>query len=201
MILRAIVIAMKEESQSLGEFNKGINVLDSKNILIITGIGKVNAAIEMTKAIMNYQISEVINIGFAGSIKKHHVYDAVLVNRAIQHDVDLTAFGYEKYQLPEMPIEYRSNEKLLKKMSNLFSFKHDLLYSGDQFITSINHEDGLYDMEGAALYQVCYISKVPIISIKIVSDIIGDSSNDFGSFNVIKGSKIISDILKKIIGG
>ena len=98
--MRAIVIAMKEESQSLGDFNKGINVLDSKNILIITGIGKVNASIEMTKAIMNYQISEVINIGFAGSIKKHHVYDAVLVNRAIQHDVDLTAFGYEKYQLP-----------------------------------------------------------------------------------------------------
>ena len=201
MILRAIVIAMKEESQSLGEFNKGINVLDSKNILIITGIGKVNAAIEMTKAIMNYQISEVINIGFAGSIKKHHVYDAVLVNRAIQHDVDLTAFGYEKYQLPEMPAEYRSDEQLLKKMSNLFSFKHDLLCSGDQFITSINHDGGLYDMEGAALYQVCYISKVPIISIKVVSDIIGDSSNDFGSFNVIKGSKIISDILKKIIGG
>ena len=56
-------------------------------------------------------------------------------------------------------------------------------------------------MEGAALYQVCYISKVPIISIKIVSDIIGDSSNDFGSFNIIKGSRIISDILKKIIGG
>ena len=52
--MRAIIIAMKEESQSLGEFNKGINVLDSKNILIITGIGKVNAAIEMTKAIMNY---------------------------------------------------------------------------------------------------------------------------------------------------
>ena len=201
MILRAIVIAMKEESQSLGEFNKGINILDSKNILIITGIGKVNATIEMTKAIMNYQISEVINIGFAGSIKKHHVYDAVLVNRAIQHDVDLTAFGYEKYQLPEMPIEYKSNEKLLKKMSNLFSFKHDLLCSGDQFITSINHEDGLYDMEGAALYQVCYISKVPIVSIKIVSDIIGDSSNDFGSFNIVKGSRIISDILKKIIGG
>ena len=201
MILRAIVIAMKEESQSLGEFNKGINVLDSKNILIITGIGKVNAAIEMTKAIMNYQISEVINIGFAGSIKEHHVYDAVLVNRAIQHDVDLTAFGYEKYQLPEMPTEYRSDEQLLKKMSNLFSFKHDLLYSGDRFITRINHEDGLYDMEGAALYQVCYISEVPIISIKIVSDIIGDSSNDFGSFNIIKGSRIISDILKKIIGG
>ena len=70
---------MKEESQSLGEFNKGINVLDSKNILIITGIGKVNASIEMTKAIMNYQISEVINIGFAGSIKKHHVYDAAQI--------------------------------------------------------------------------------------------------------------------------
>ena len=201
MILRAIVIAMKEESQSFGEFKKGINVLDSKNILIITGIGKVNAAIEMTKAIMNYQISEVINIGFAGSIKEHHVYDAVLVDRAVQHDVDLTAFGYEKYQLPEMPTEYRSDEQLLKKMSNLFSFKQDLLCSGDQFITNINHDDGLNDMEGAALYQVCFISKVPIISIKIVSDIIGDSSNDFGSFNIVKGSRIISDILKKIIGG
>jgi adenosylhomocysteine nucleosidase len=72
----------------------------------------------------------------------------------------------------------------------------ETLYTGDQFITEKMPFEGVVDMEGAALYQVAYVYKKPMISIKIISDVIGKKS--YQSFEMNQGSQRIAKIVHQL---
>lgn len=189
------VFAMQDERASLTSRNDEV-VSDGNVYYLKTGIGKVNAASSLTKFLENHDIDQIINIGLAGSVSNHDVMDIVIIKQAYFHDVDATLFGYPKYQVPGMPLSYESDSKLLEICKKASFQSMDTLYTGDQFITQKMPFEGVVDMEGAALYQVAYLYHKPIVSIKVVSDVIGKKS--YQSFDMNQGSELIAHIVKQL---
>lgn len=189
------VFAMQDERASVTSSHEEV-VSDGNLYYLKTGIGKVNAASSLTKFLENHEIDQIINIGLAGCVSNHDVLDVVIIKQAYFHDVDATLFGYPKYQVPGMPLAYQSDPLLLETCKKASFQSIDTLYTGDQFITEKMPFEGVVDMEGAALYQVAYLYHKPIVSIKVVSDIIGKKS--YQSFEMKKGSEKIANIVKQL---
>ena len=142
-------------------------------VLVITGIGRVNAASATTYAIMKYQplINLIINVGIAGGyqVLTHHPY---IVNRATYSDFDLTVFKYEFGQVPKMPKWFKLNKEFDEKLTH---FHKADIYSGDYFGTKpIVEQPHLVDMESVGIFQVGEIFELPVLSLKVVSDLIGE---------------------------
>ena len=174
-------------------------------IAVRSGIGKVLAALTTTLLIDHYQVDYVINTGSAGGIGQNlNIGDVVIANRLAYHDVDVTAFNYEKGQMAGMPLYYPADEYLVKKAiaaANHQEMKtHEgLIVSGDQFVHSkeeINRimtwfPDALAnEMEGTAIAQVAYQFKVPFVVIRAMSDV-GDeeASVNFDEFIIEAGKR------------
>lgn len=185
--MKLIVAAMPEE------------VKDIKNHdVLVTGIGKVNAASKLTEALVNSDVSAIYNVGFAGASQQYQVGDIIVIESAQYHDFDLSVFGYEKGQVPLHPTVFTSDKRLLKEALNRFpKAKKGHLYTGDYFMTEAVNTPYIVDMEGTALYQVAYQKKVPIIAIKIISDIVGTKNHyeNYKAFEKDKGSKAIANII------
>lgn len=186
--MKLIVGAMIEEISQIIEgfglskirFNGQIELYsgkinDEEVMVLQTGIGKTNAAMSLSAVLSCYNIEEVINIGIVGATKPFTSNEVVVINEASYHDFDLTVFGYEKGQVPRMPVYYESNQASIMKFKRLLNAKEARLYTGDSFTLNTDLT-GVFDMEGAALYQVSYQFCVPIVSIKVVSDVIGEVS-------------------------
>lgn len=189
------VVAMYEEGNEI--------LQDSiyKNDLIITGIGKTNAAMKLTEYLSQHDVDYIVNIGFAGGNIAYEVNDVVIVDHASYHDFDLRLFGYKKGQVPGYPEIFSSNPYLLDKINNALPHaKMGHLYTGDYFMKDRVDEPAVFDMEGTSLYQVAWHFKVPIISVKLISDVIGmdDHYNSYKSFEQTQGAKMLHDIYKKI---
>lgn len=186
--------AMKEELLK-------INALPH-TLVIETGIGKVNAAMKLSEAIAKNKIEAIYNFGFAGASHHFKVGDLILIEKAMYHDFDLTFFGYEKGQVPNNPVHFKSDLSLLKDVkSNYPQIKSGLLFTGDYFMTEHKDEPYIVDMEGAALYQVAHHYQIPIVSIKIISDIVGMDNHyeEYKKFESSEGSRIISEVYQKLL--
>ena len=67
--------------------------------ILYTGVGKVNASYNLTKAITQKKPDVILNIGTAGS-KKFNYGNIILCNKFIQRDMNATAFGYKPFETP-----------------------------------------------------------------------------------------------------
>jgi adenosylhomocysteine nucleosidase len=194
------VFAMQSELDKVTEVpihNGEALRLDDQHLILKTGVGKVNAAYALSKTLALHKVDYVINLGFAGATYPFEVGDVVVIDEASYHDFDLTMFGYEMGQVPGMPPKFDSDLTLLKLMKHKIShLKEAKLYTGDTFVTKNSNEHFLVDMEGAALYHVAYQYGIPIISIKVVSDVLGSNEHleKFKNFANEKGPLMIRDI-------
>jgi len=72
-------------------------------VVLLSGIGKVSAAVATALLINQFKPELIINTGTAGGLKDTRVYDIILATEVRHHDVDVTAFGYEIGQQAKMP--------------------------------------------------------------------------------------------------
>lgn len=186
-----IVAAMLEEARDIEHHH-----------VLITGIGKVNAASKLTEALIKNDVKAIYNVGFAGASHHYEVGDVIVIEHARYHDFDLSIFGYEKGQVPHFPTQFTSDDNLLKAaLKRLPGAKKGDLYTGDYFMTDPVDMPYVVDMEGASLYQVAYMKKVPIVSIKIISDIVG-MDNHYENYKVFekeKGARAIQKIVNDLV--
>ncbi|MCK0202195.1 5'-methylthioadenosine/S-adenosylhomocysteine nucleosidase, partial [Ornithobacterium rhinotracheale] len=75
-------------------------------IVVLSGVGKVSAAVATTLLIDHYQPDLIINTGTAGGLQNVRVGDIILATEVRHHDVDLTGFGYELGQQSQMPAAF-----------------------------------------------------------------------------------------------
>lgn len=192
-----VCVAMKSELEEI----KKHRFFSSKYIL--TGIGKVNASMHLAESIARNHIKKIYNLGFAGGTNKYNVGDVVLIENASYHDFDLSMFGYKVGQVPGFPEKFSSDKNLVEKVKALYpNIKTGDLYTGDYFTTKDANGYKIYDMEGAALYHVAYKENIPIVSIKVISDIVGSNDVDeFLEFDQNKGAKLLEDIYLKLMEG
>ncbi|MCR5349384.1 MAG: 5'-methylthioadenosine/adenosylhomocysteine nucleosidase [Acholeplasmatales bacterium] len=159
-------------------------------VLVKSGIGKVNAAIAAYTLIKEFGCDLILNSGIAGGTKPLEHRDCVVAKSLSYHDFDLTFFGYKYGQVPEMPVCFEPSidaRVLIKSILNKLNikFKEAKVYSGDQFILSMDQLKGIEnpngiatEMEGAAIAQVCVKCGVDFIVLRYISDIVGDKSQE-----------------------
>lgn len=148
-------------------------------ILLKSGIGKVNAAMQVTSLIAEMHPDYIINSGVAGGIGEGmHQGDIVVGTETCYHDV--WCGEGEWGQVQGFPLKFPASSELVNDMKSLNSqLIFGLICTGDQFISDLatlqgikrNFPDGkAVDMESAAIAQVCYAKQVPFMSLRIVSD-------------------------------
>ena len=193
-----IIFALDEEINAFKKYlniNKEYDIFDlhfyegeiktNRCILVTSGIGKVNSARATQILIDNYDVDCIINVGVAGGLdEKLKIGDIVIGEKLVQHDFDITAFDHEKGYIPKVgkyiaADEYlvRSSEKVLIDSKN--DYYKGVIASGDIFCSDINMSKKIankfnalcVEMEGASIAQVCFLSNIPFVILRSISDI------------------------------
>lgn len=156
-----LVVALAEENADNRLNRFGFDV-------VYTGVGKVNAALHLTRALSTRDISNltVINVGSAGS----HVANSGVVLNATQffeRDMDATALGFS---LGQTPYELHTHLRGL----SVPDLPNGICYTGDSFVTdkhpTLTLTLDIIDMEAYALARVCDEFNVPFLSLKFITD-------------------------------
>ncbi len=180
------------------EFHSGI-LSGQQVVLLKSGIGKVNAAIGTTILLERYAPDCIINTGSAGGFAADlEIGDVVISSEVRQHDFDLTVFGYEHGQVPNMPPAFEPDPLLVKiaqtSIATVDGVKTELglIATGDAFMADpakVAEARAKFpqmlavEMEAGAIAQTCFRFDVPFIIFRALSDIAGkESSISFDQF-------------------
>ena len=159
---------------------------------LITGIGKVNAAIELTKAIIEKKPKLIVNLGSAGGIG-FHKGEIICCTQFIQRDMDARGLGFKKFETPLSNIPIILENGL--KMDNL---KEGTCGSGDSFeMNHINTEYNVIDMEAYPLAFIARKENISFLCLKYISDDAGSDAADDWSVQVHLASEAFRKILFK----
>ncbi len=151
-----------------------------------SGVGKVNAAVCTQTLIDRFGVKAVLFTGVAGALDPElAIGDIVVSDECMQHDMDVTALGYEKGVIPYQEVSLFPADPALVNAAFTISkelygesVKRGRILSGDQFIADRNAVHRLHqemggscaEMEGAAVAQVCHMNGIPYVVIRSMSD-------------------------------
>jgi adenosylhomocysteine nucleosidase len=195
----AIICAMEEELDAIKKIiGDGVETITDNSFIIyknkfnkhhihltLSGIGKVNSSITTQYLISKFDIDYVINVGVAGSLSDDVNFgDVVVADDLVQYDVDVSAFGLKRGQIPRLnTYSFPSNYHALKDdlVQDGINIKYGRIISGDMFVDNetlaieLAHEFNAIacEMEGAAIAHTCFLNKVPILVIRSISDFAG----------------------------
>lgn len=188
------------------------NYKDLDCILVESGIGKVNSARCTQILIDNMEVDYIFNIGVAGSVQKHvNVCDIVIGNNLVQHDFDLTSFNREKGYIPNVGKYINCDEYLVRiaKEININSNTYvGTIASGDIFISDNKMSEKIankfnalcVEMEGASIAQVCFLSHIPFLVIRAISDSPNNSNNKLTYDEFLNiSSKLVADFMVQLL--
>lgn len=139
-----------------------------------TGIGKINAAMSLTRLLEQYKPKQVINFGSCGNLSDIKLGQVVEVG-TVHNDIDVRPFVDYGYT----PVNKTGAIKLSD--SGICCFTTDSVYDNQRidyslkYLEMINKSD-IVDMESYALAYVCKQYNIPFRSFKWVSDD-GDIAN------------------------
>ncbi len=185
--------------------------LNGKDIVVVVcGVGKVNAALCATTMINRFSPELIINSGVAGALSPLvSIGDLVVASKAVEHDMNTTALGDKQGEisLPDGKIMYFECDKdavaLLTKCGKELpdtKVTQGIVASGDMFVSNrrkrllINDRFGAMacEMEGAAIGHVCYCCKVPFAILRAISDDMDENKGvDFVKFCSLAAEKTV----------
>lgn len=185
-------------------------------IVSVCGTGKVSAAANTQAMLLCYNPDIMLNMGTAGAASfEVKNKDIVVATAAVQHDFDVSQFGYGKNELCELGKVYlECDEKFVETARKIIvrdglRAHFGVVCTGDHLILTRQQREGLIEnfngyageMEGGAVGEVCALNNVPYALLKGISD--GDSegenaSEEFRS-NIGSVSEILSGLLLKIL--
>jgi adenosylhomocysteine nucleosidase len=157
-----VVMALPLEAQ--GVFEKaGVPVL-------YTGVGKVNAAMVLTRALAGYRhaglrLPRVVNFGSAGS-RRFDTGTVVACTAFLQRDMDVTGLGFDPGTTP-----YEEIPAVLEFSSPFGELPCSNCGTGDSFETGGPAAAcDVVDMEAYALAKVCHVEGTAFACAKYISD-------------------------------
>lgn len=146
--------------------------LQSRIKPLMTGIGPVEAAIQLSVALAALKASDrlpdlIVSLGSAGSrsLEQTELYQ---VSSVSYRDMDASALGFEKGKTPfsEQPIE-------IALPISLPFLPSARLSTGANIVSGSAYDDidaDMVDMESYALYRCCQTFNIPFIGIRGISD-------------------------------
>lgn len=188
------VIAMTNEAQILKDLmtikeerkisNKPIfigSVLGKEVVLIISGVGKVNAALSTQILIDKFNADKIINFGVAGGIKENtETTQVYAISSVVEYDFDLSELNNTKIGTPdELSTNYINLALLnlslpLRKLATGDRFNDS---QADYLLIKDYMEADVRDMEGAAVARTCLHAEVPAYIYKAISDKSGNNTS------------------------
>ena len=162
---------------------------------IVTGVGKVNAAIVACQriGIMPRSITEIINYGTAGIVSKKP-----LIGQLVEPDVIIQRDMMAEPQAPRGVVPFEQGDTagpiLMNTNTNI------TLGTGDSFVMEPDPwfeyaSIDLVDMEAYALAKAANRFKIPFRCYKYVSDFADENAADTWQENVDKGADLFTAIL------
>ena len=168
-----IVVALEDELPT--HLVAGWNVL-------YTGVGKVNAAIAATEAVLETRPIHLINYGTAGALNRS-ITGLNRVNHIVQRDMDVRPLGFE---LGHTPFDTTGHIDLGGPGVSLGT--------GDHFVTTPPElVPDIVDMEAYALAKVARLFSIHFQCWKYISDNANDDAADHWAENVAKGARAFVD--------
>jgi adenosylhomocysteine nucleosidase len=154
-----LVVALEEEAVHLHVHELPI---------LVTGVGKVNAAIAVSTILGAHRPSSIVNLGTAGALRDG-VTGTHVISTVIQHDLNDAAI----YDLVGIhfgaPMEFEAGDGTV-------------LATGDRFISKpevrerLAKDAHLVDMEGYAVARAAQWAGIPVTLVKEVSDQAGEQA-------------------------
>ena len=164
------VFALESEAGSLF---KDFNV-------VFTGIGKVNAAYHLTKAIAKFNPKLIVNLGTAGS-NAFKRYEVVTCTSFVQRDMDVRGLGFDLYKTP-----LSTEEVVLNYGLNYENLLVGVCGTGDSFDTTLDSKIyNVVDMEAYALALIAKSENIPFVCLKFISDGADDDAAESWTENVV----------------
>ena len=168
--------------------------------LIVTGVGKTNAAASAMLALAR-GADRLLNIGVAGGITPRAKIGSLWqIDRAVQYDFDLSAINgtpvgtLDEYQTPYFPL--RTGGKFptatLATADSFASGQDDMA-----LLDSLGAD--VRDMEGAAIAHIAYAAGVPCTMFKSISDNAREESVREYRENMLIALGALSDNMREIL--
>ena len=168
--------------------------------LIVTGVGKTNAAASAMLAIAR-GADRLLNIGVAGGITPRAKIGSLWqIDRAVQYDFDLSTINgtpvgtLDEYQTPYLPL--RTGGKFptatLATADSFASGQDDMA-----LLDSLGAD--VRDMEGAAIAHIAYAAGVPCTMFKSISDNAREESVREYRENMLIALGALSDNMREIL--
>ncbi len=206
-----------EKRKAMMDFYEG-EIEGQDLVMVVSGIGKVNAAICAQILIDDYHVTHLLNVGVAGGVKENlKPMDLIIATSLIQHDMDVRAFGLKRGEIPRMDTsvflpDSHLNQLLLNaaKKYTKSEVHEGLIVSGDAFISSRDQIIDLMDtfdasaceMEGASIAHAAYLNGIPFAVIRAISDNANTgASMDYEKFKDLAAKNTVSmvlDLLKNL---
>lgn len=148
-----LVVALEEEAAHL-------HVSDLP--VLVTGVGKVNAAVALGQVLGEHSPARVINLGTAGAVRDG-ITGTQIIGTVLEHDLDDASIHALTGIHATEPIELDTSSGVV-------------LATGDRFISTsedrnrIGARAHLVDMEGFAIAKACKVAGIPLTMVKQVSD-------------------------------
>lgn len=177
-------------------------------VVVVCGVGKVNAALCVQILCDCFEVTHVINTGVAGSLcVELDIADLVISSDAMYHDFDCHPIN-DNYAVGQVPglsvLAFPADEMLVKlayEAAEAVQPGHNRIgrvASGDQFICGaeqkdyiIRHTDALCtEMEGAAISHAAWKNGIPFVVVRAISDKADASAEmDYPTFEAIAAKR------------
>lgn len=186
-----------------GEIN-GVEV-----ILLVCGVGKVNAAIYTQLLIDKYAVDAIINTGIAGGLSddiKH--LSLVLSDQITYYDVRrsqmIGCFPHQEF--------FKADANMLDLASKIATSNHldysiGTIITGDDFIADTMRKNTLHhqykaacvEMEGAAIGHTAFVNQIPFLVIRCISDLANEATpdmyNEFETLAAHKSANLVKEMI------
>jgi adenosylhomocysteine nucleosidase len=218
---RALVRHLTPAIRPSPELSIWAGVIESTPVvLVVTGVGKVAAALAAQFVCDAFHPRCAITFGLAGAsvsdVKLGHV---IVASGAVQHDMDARPLTDARGRIPSLgmtilPSDRTLSEKLRRAadgvVANSTLVSSGLVLTGDQIVTSREIRDGVlkefpegacFDMETAAIAQVAIQNGIPWAALRMTSDAADESFNldEVIGFGIDRAAGLFEQIVRALL--
>ena len=208
------VEALKEQMTDMSTTQKaGMTFYEGKLenlpvVLVVCGVGKVNAALCVQVLCDLFAVTHIVNTGVAGSLcAQLDIGDFVISEKAMYHDFDCSVINpnYKVGQVPGLSVHaFPADKEMVQLAFDAAQQVHSgharvgTVASGDQFVSNKEQKEKIIantgaictEMEGTAIAHAAWKNGVPFVVIRAISDKADDSAQmDYPTFEAIAAKR------------
>jgi adenosylhomocysteine nucleosidase len=187
-------------------------------VLVVTGVGKVAAALATQFICDAFKPRSVITVGIAGATESDSSRGRLIIaSGALQHDMDARPFTAARGTIPSLGLATitadptlsghlrRATESVVDR-----PVQSGVILTGDQIVTSRETRDRIlsdfpdgacFDMETAAIAQVAHQNEVPWAALRMTSDAADETFNleEVVRFGIDTAADLFDQVVRAVL--